>query len=119
MAWECAECNIRESPKSKIKVDTVCHHCGKPLCREDRILVKDDDAFSINVSQHDAPPDHGAESEGEADDYEPELNDEFEMGLGGGMVADAGGPMTRDAYHCKDCKKKYHAKANVVGGRPA
>lgn len=38
MAWECAECNAD-------KIEVVCHHCGKPLCGRDRILLEDD-AFS-------------------------------------------------------------------------
>jgi hypothetical protein len=37
MAWECAECNTPDS-----KIDAVCHHCGKPLCRDDRIVILDD-----------------------------------------------------------------------------
>ena len=31
MTWRCAECGRSES--KKIKVDGVCHHCGKTLCR--------------------------------------------------------------------------------------
>jgi hypothetical protein len=43
MAWECAECNSKESGGKKI--DAVCHHCGKPLCREDQVEILDN-AFS-------------------------------------------------------------------------
>jgi len=43
MAWECAECNARED--SQIRIDAVCHHCGKPLCRGDRVELADS-AFS-------------------------------------------------------------------------
>lgn len=39
MAWECAECNARERTRNAI--DAVCHHCGKPLCREHRIEIAD------------------------------------------------------------------------------
>jgi hypothetical protein len=39
MAWECAECNSPEERDSPI--DAVCHHCGKPLCRGDRVVVAD------------------------------------------------------------------------------
>jgi hypothetical protein len=39
MSWECAECNAREDRQTRI--DAVCHHCGKPLCRWDRVLVAD------------------------------------------------------------------------------
>ena len=39
MAWECAECNRRES--AYLKIDTVCHHCGKLLCREDGVEIAD------------------------------------------------------------------------------
>lgn len=39
MTWECAECH---TPESKGKpIDAVCHHCGRPLCREDRVLIPD------------------------------------------------------------------------------
>jgi hypothetical protein len=23
------------------RIDAVCHHCGKPLCRDDRVLIPD------------------------------------------------------------------------------
>lgn len=39
MAWECADCHTPESQGTRI--DAVCHHCGKPLCREDRVLLPD------------------------------------------------------------------------------
>jgi hypothetical protein len=39
VAWECAECNARE--KLRNPVDAVCHHCGKPLCRGDRVEIAD------------------------------------------------------------------------------
>jgi hypothetical protein len=39
MAWECAECHARESRGNRI--DAVCHHCGKLLCRDDRVLIAD------------------------------------------------------------------------------
>ena len=39
MPWECGECNAKENKKTR--VDAVCHHCGKPLCRDDRVLIAD------------------------------------------------------------------------------
>jgi len=42
MAWQCAECN---ASGSDAKVEVVCHHCGKPLCQNDRVELLDD-AFS-------------------------------------------------------------------------
>ena len=39
MPWECAECNAREDQHTRI--DAVCHHCGKPLCRGDRVEIAD------------------------------------------------------------------------------
>jgi hypothetical protein len=39
MAWECGECNAREDRHTRI--DAVCHHCGKPLCREDQVRIID------------------------------------------------------------------------------
>jgi hypothetical protein len=39
MPWECAECH---TPEGKgVRIDKVCHHCGKPLCRDDRVLILD------------------------------------------------------------------------------
>jgi len=35
--WECAECNAPDK-----EIDALCHHCGKPLCRDDRVIVIDD-----------------------------------------------------------------------------
>jgi hypothetical protein len=39
MTWECAECQSAEGQRSLI--DAVCHHCGKLLCRQDRVLIAD------------------------------------------------------------------------------
>jgi hypothetical protein len=39
MAWECGECNAREDKHTRIHA--VCHHCGKPLCREDQVWIVD------------------------------------------------------------------------------
>lgn len=50
MAWTCADCNKPESKKSDIKIETVCHHCGRPLCQKDSIRVLDPD-----FSDHDGP----------------------------------------------------------------
>jgi hypothetical protein len=47
MTWECAECNGRETDNSTIKINAVCHHCGKPLCQKDRIQIIDE-AFSAD-----------------------------------------------------------------------
>ena len=40
VAWECAECHRREE-EDQIRINAVCHHCGKPLCRDDRVLIAD------------------------------------------------------------------------------
>ena len=39
VAWECAECHARE--ERGCRIDAVCHHCGKLLCRDDRVLIAD------------------------------------------------------------------------------
>jgi hypothetical protein len=39
VSWECAECNASEG--SEVRVDGVCHHCGKPLCRGDQVQIID------------------------------------------------------------------------------
>jgi hypothetical protein len=39
MTWECSECH---RPEGKgVRIDAVCHHCGKPLCLDDRVLISD------------------------------------------------------------------------------
>jgi hypothetical protein len=43
MAWECSDCPEKERGNSKIP---VCHHCGKPVCKEHREMIADD-AFSM------------------------------------------------------------------------
>jgi hypothetical protein len=42
MAWECAECNTPQGT-----IDAACHHCGKPLCHEDRVVILDDAFASL------------------------------------------------------------------------
>lgn len=37
MGWECAECNDHEAD-----IVAVCHHCGKPLCAKDLVVIFDD-----------------------------------------------------------------------------
>jgi hypothetical protein len=39
MTWECGECHVKEGQDHR--VDTACHHCGKLLCWEDRVLIAD------------------------------------------------------------------------------
>ena len=39
MTWDCAECNVDDRQN---RIDGVCHHCGKPLCRHDQVLIADD-----------------------------------------------------------------------------
>jgi hypothetical protein len=76
MAWECAECNVPERSEDPVtKIEVVCHHCGKPLCRQDRIQVLDD-AFS-----------------------------------------DEPGPVSRDAFHCRECRRAHHPRAAALDGR--
>ncbi|WP_410674059.1 hypothetical protein [Amycolatopsis sp. cmx-4-68] len=49
MAWECSDCNAREEEDGKVVVDAVCHHCGKPLCRDHQQPLIDD-AFATSES---------------------------------------------------------------------
>jgi hypothetical protein len=37
VGWECAECNDQSQ-----KPVAVCHHCGKPLCTKDLVVIFDD-----------------------------------------------------------------------------
>jgi hypothetical protein len=48
VAWECAQCNVKESASTKI--DAVCHHCGKPLCRDDRVEIADNAFNSVGLT---------------------------------------------------------------------
>lgn len=47
MTWECAECNAHDR---QAEIVGVCHHCGKPLCREDHVLIIDD-AFAASSGE--------------------------------------------------------------------
>ncbi len=47
VGWECIECNAEEPPTP---IDAVCHHCGKPLCRKDQIVIADD-AFATFLGE--------------------------------------------------------------------
>lgn len=40
MKVECAECNASEE-QDNVTIDYVCHHCGKPLCRNHAQALKD------------------------------------------------------------------------------
>jgi DNA-directed RNA polymerase subunit RPC12/RpoP len=40
MEWRCAECGEPESGKNTVL--TVCHHCGKLLCKDDRTPLHGD-----------------------------------------------------------------------------
>jgi hypothetical protein len=44
VTFECAECNVEDGQN---RIDGVCHHCGKPLCRKDQVLIADD-AFAAS-----------------------------------------------------------------------
>lgn len=44
MPLVCAVC------ASDVRADSVCHHCGKPLCPGCRLLVDSDEAFSGQVA---------------------------------------------------------------------
>jgi hypothetical protein len=39
VTWECAECHATEDRVTRI--DGVCHHCGKLLCRADQEIIPD------------------------------------------------------------------------------
>lgn len=79
MPWECGTCGAverrgsnREGGREAIRIWVACHHCGKPLCESDRILLVDD-AFS-----------------------------------------DSDGPLSRQAYHCSECKRADHPRASAL-----
>lgn len=45
MPWVCGNCNRAEGKNGssgEIKIEAVCHHCGRPLCQDDRFQVEDD-----------------------------------------------------------------------------
>jgi hypothetical protein len=39
VTWECAECHAIEN--REIRIDGICHHCGKLLCRADQEVIPD------------------------------------------------------------------------------
>lgn len=51
MTWKCVDCNVPENrdpqlgparSEEHVVVDAVCHHCGRPLCRKNRVLILDE-----------------------------------------------------------------------------
>ena len=46
IACVCTSCNERHG--TEVFPDHLCHHCGKPLCAKDTIVVQQDLAFSIH-----------------------------------------------------------------------
>lgn len=40
MSWKCGACGQMDG-RGGVIVDAVCHHCGKPLCREHQVEVWD------------------------------------------------------------------------------
>lgn len=67
MAWECGECRSVEG--GDIRVNAVCHHCGKLLCREDQ-RVFPDPAFAVGGDSAGAEAVHCREC---ASEYHPVL----------------------------------------------
>jgi hypothetical protein len=51
MPWECGDCSKVEDRKNPI--NEICHHCGKPLCKDDRVVVAHDDAFRGGAGSQD------------------------------------------------------------------
>ncbi|MEU5260487.1 hypothetical protein [Amycolatopsis sp. NPDC021455] len=88
MAWECSDCSEREDDQDGVVIDAVCHHCGKPLCRKDQMVVALDDAFAPARLTDVVPPE----------------------GFG---VAPAG-----FAVHCKSCLTAHHGRATLLEGLP-
>jgi hypothetical protein len=80
MGWECAECNDRSQ-----KPVAVCHHCGKPLCTKDLVVIFDD-AFAV-VSRK-ARKKRKAGKEGKA---------------------------RHEAVHCRRCRRVHHLGSFALG----
>jgi hypothetical protein len=49
VTWECGDCSRPENPD--LKVQWVCHHCGKLLCNDHRRVVLDG-AFAGAATSH-------------------------------------------------------------------
>jgi hypothetical protein len=46
--WECGHCGAKEGRGGQgVRIDAVCHHCGKPLCPDHRHLMVDQ-GFSVD-----------------------------------------------------------------------
>lgn len=81
MALKCAICSTEQ------QVETVCHHCGKPLCDAHRVTVTNDRAFVDSPFKR------------------------FALWL---LVGDNTKPEPILVYHCPQCKRKHHFFALVV-----
>ena len=115
MAWECGECRATEGGKQEgVRVDVVCHHCGKPLCQKHRILIVDD-AFDPSAASSKSPQDLllRLKSLGAAPS-QPYKSGVPALPAGAARAADGDGPVGRQAYHCEMCKKAHHPRAVAV-----
>ncbi|WP_372669598.1 hypothetical protein [Amycolatopsis kentuckyensis] len=69
-------------------VDAVCHHCGKPLCREHQMVVALDEAFT---------PTRLADTV-------------LSTGLDGSAIG--------FGVHCESCRRAHHGRATLLDGLP-
>jgi len=48
--WECGDCSLPE--EGAFRIDVVCHHCGKLLCKDHRRELPDEAFSGPLVSEH-------------------------------------------------------------------
>lgn len=99
-----------KTEKGTVNVIAMCHHCGKPLCQQHRILILDD-AFSVDEQEiRTLLPSWWPQS------IELKANQQFRL-LESQVLSwlpnfhTGFKQLQQKAYHCKACWQKYHSLA--------
>lgn len=101
---------IEEREDGEVVVTARCHHCGKPLCQEHRILILDD-AFSVDEEKvRTLLPSWWPKS------IELKANKKFRILESQALSCLKNyhpeyKKLKQKAYHCENCWQKYHPQA--------
>lgn len=97
-----------ETETGKINIMAVCHHCGKPLCQQHRILIVDDAFGVVEDELRTLLPTWWPQSvKLKANHRFRDLESKFLLWLAN-FHSDFNS-LKQQAYHCKTCWQNYHS----------
>lgn len=101
---------ISVTKNGTVKVIAMCHHCGKPLCQQHRILIRDE-AFSVDEEEiRTLLPTWWPQSvQLKANKNFRFLESQFLSRLPN--FHSGYKQLKQKAYHCRNCWQKYHSLA--------